>query len=935
MASPRLRVSPVAATSLGGGGGGGDEALWKRLVEAGFDEESVRRRDKAALIAYIAKLESEIYDYQHHMGLLIMEKKEWTSKCEQVKASTESSAVAYNRERVAQLSALAEAKKREENLRKALDIEKECVVNVEKALHEVRAELAEIKVAYERKLAETHLITEVAQRKFEEAEKKLLAAKSLEADAKLTRDAALRSLHDVEAREDDLRRRLISFESECEAKENEISFQRKFLNDSQRVLHEEEERLLEKQALLNQREECIFDREKELIYLEKRLEDDKSTIVGEFKALKEEKATLDLKIAALAAREDAIVRRESLLDKRERELLILQETIACKEHAEIQKLIDEQEAVLGRRKEEFETEMEKRRKLVEDEMEAKRIFLDHGEADLNERANSIQEKEQAIELQLFELAEKQEDIAMRSKQLEEEKENLEKSIKASELELKNIQREREDIAKLKMELEKAKTSLEEEKIVLTRAQENLEITREERNEVLDLEKNLKEEIDSLRAQKMELLADADRLQAEKERFEIEWDLIDEKKEELKKEVEMIAEERKAVAQYLKNEKDSIKQEKDNLRSQYMSSVESLSREREEFMSHMQREHSNWLSKIQQEREDFTRDINIQRKDLQNSFYQRRAELETWLRENDEAFTRKLAEELKFINSQKKTIEMQLEHVASELQKLDNERKEIALEREQRERELLEIKSSVEVLNAQREKLQKQRELLHADREAISQQIEQLKELQSLDIETETRVLSMAPSNKESAPMNIKMNVGDVLEEIIEEQNTDTNHESMGKYLPEKTSDASVPESTPLSWIRKYTKVIFQRSPENNVNSGSSEHSQSKNLREFVKVTEDSRTDLLELDMISNMSPFTQNVESISKMEGQTDMKISQLGEGVGETTRTVDKIVPSLGRKRLNGRFSRDHTDMQLEPSRKNQKMSAQKGDDNGLLPNK
>lgn len=94
----------------------------------------------------------------------------------------------------------------------------------------------------------------------------------------------------------------------CEAKENEISFQRKFLNDSQRVLHEEEERLLEKQALLNQREECIFDREKELIYLEKRLEDDKSTIVGEFKALKEEKATLDLKIAALTAREDVCLK---------------------------------------------------------------------------------------------------------------------------------------------------------------------------------------------------------------------------------------------------------------------------------------------------------------------------------------------------------------------------------------------------------------------------------------------------------------------------------------------------------------------------------------------------------------------------------------------------------------------------------------------------
>lgn len=37
-----------------------DETIWKRLKEAGFDEESIKRRDKAALIAYIAKLEAEV-----------------------------------------------------------------------------------------------------------------------------------------------------------------------------------------------------------------------------------------------------------------------------------------------------------------------------------------------------------------------------------------------------------------------------------------------------------------------------------------------------------------------------------------------------------------------------------------------------------------------------------------------------------------------------------------------------------------------------------------------------------------------------------------------------------------------------------------------------------------------------------------------------------
>ena len=38
-----------------------DEAIWKRLKEAGFDEESIKRRDKAALIANIARLEAEVF----------------------------------------------------------------------------------------------------------------------------------------------------------------------------------------------------------------------------------------------------------------------------------------------------------------------------------------------------------------------------------------------------------------------------------------------------------------------------------------------------------------------------------------------------------------------------------------------------------------------------------------------------------------------------------------------------------------------------------------------------------------------------------------------------------------------------------------------------------------------------------------------------------
>lgn len=62
-------ASPRSAGGVGGGGGGGggsggaaagDDAIWSKLREAGFDEESLKRRDKAALIAYISRLESEV-----------------------------------------------------------------------------------------------------------------------------------------------------------------------------------------------------------------------------------------------------------------------------------------------------------------------------------------------------------------------------------------------------------------------------------------------------------------------------------------------------------------------------------------------------------------------------------------------------------------------------------------------------------------------------------------------------------------------------------------------------------------------------------------------------------------------------------------------------------------------------------------------------------
>jgi hypothetical protein len=72
--------------------------------------------------------------------------------------------------------------------------------------------------------------------------------------------------------------------------------------------------------------------------------------------------------------------------------------------------------------------------------------------------------------------------------------------------------------------------LDDKKKLVDYAKERLEAMKTETSELSVLEMNLKEEIDMVRAQKMEVLTDSDKLKIEKAKFEAEWELIDEKRE---------------------------------------------------------------------------------------------------------------------------------------------------------------------------------------------------------------------------------------------------------------------------------------------------------------------------------------------------------------------------------------------------------------------
>ena len=79
------------------------------------------------------------------------------------------------------------------------------------------------------------------------------------------------------------------------------------MNETKQMLHEKEQVLLKEQALLNQRDENILERLAYVTRSEKKLEEEKLILETERMVLLEEKSKLDLKMGAVASREEVCI----------------------------------------------------------------------------------------------------------------------------------------------------------------------------------------------------------------------------------------------------------------------------------------------------------------------------------------------------------------------------------------------------------------------------------------------------------------------------------------------------------------------------------------------------------------------------------------------------------------------------------------------------
>ncbi|CAA6673109.1 unnamed protein product [Spirodela intermedia] len=688
---------------------GRDAAVWKRFQEAGLlDQASLEKKDREALIQRISKLETELYEYQYNMGLLLIEKKEWTSKYEDLRQGLAETGEILKREQTAHMIALSEVQKREDNLNRALGVEKQCVSDLEKALSEMRGECAKVKFTSDQKLAEAHGMMTSIEEKSLEVDAKLRAADAKFAEASRKSSEIERKLLDVTTRESMAQRELASLNAEKQLMKEDLDRQREDLRTWERNLREGQERLVASQSLLNQREK-------------RSNEHDRSNLL-----LKEKEDDMSSRLSALAAREKEIDIKMEDLEKKEKDLIALEDQLNAREKVEMQKLLDDHAASLDSKKHEFELEMEKRRSLVDEELKEKLDSVEKKAKEVSMKEEKVAKREQTVEKKTEKLKEEKADLDVKSKALKK----WEAAIKADEKNLdkqsKQLAEDTQQLLLSKSELEAEKAAVDEEKQSILTEKENLKVTEAEREEHTLLQARLKQEIDEYIALKGSLENEREDLRQERERFEKEWDVLDEKRASLAADLKQFNDERMFFEKWRVVEEERLSNEHQAARDLVQKDLDDLNLKKEDFERTILHERSELREMLEKEQADAARALDLQKHELEINMQNKFGEMEEDFRRKVAAFEAEREKELENIRLLRENVVSEMQKLSAEQRRFDREKQELNEQGRKLEEERAEIRNDVEALHALSKSLKSQREDFVRERDNFLALVEEYK-----------------------------------------------------------------------------------------------------------------------------------------------------------------------------------------------------------------
>ncbi|WOK92539.1 protein CROWDED NUCLEI 1-like [Canna indica] len=428
--------------------------VWRRFGEAGFlDEAVLRRRDREALAQRISELEKELYQYQYHMGLLLIEKKELTAKYEKLRQEMYEAVEIKKRMEAAHIVSISEHEKQEENMRKAMGFQRESIVNLEKALKEMHAETAKVRSEYQMKLSEVRALEAIVEEKNTEVKGKLHSLDARLAEVSRRSTDIDRRLEDVETRELKLHKQSSSFIAKKQASENDLAKKSQDLEAQEQELLDNQKTLAEQHNLLNERENTLKKKEKQLEEAWQTLEICKDSI-----KLKEDDISVRLRV--LHAKEKEAVIKLEMLEKKEKELVTTEEQLSNRERVDIQEIMGYHNSILVSQKEEFELETEKKRRAVDEQLEGRINAVIHKETILVNREREVLKKEQDLERQAGNLKIREDENNMFLNAFKETIENEKEELRQ---EWVKFEKERELLGEGRLSLEEGLKKLCDEK----------------------------------------------------------------------------------------------------------------------------------------------------------------------------------------------------------------------------------------------------------------------------------------------------------------------------------------------------------------------------------------------------------------------------------------------------------------------------------------
>ncbi|XWS30678.1 hypothetical protein CRYUN_Cryun23aG0007400 [Craigia yunnanensis] len=790
---------------------------------AAFAEHITPNRDgvgsgyQEGVLEKVLGLENELFEYQYNMGLLLIEKKEWTSKYEELNQALVEAKDALKREQAAHLIAINDVEKHEENLRKALGVEKQCVLDLEKALREIRSENAEIKFTADSKLSEANALIASVEEKSLEVEAKLRAADARLAEVSRKNSEIERKSQEVESRENAIRRERLSFISEQGAHETTLSKQREDLREWEKKLQDAEERLAKGQKYVNQREERANENDRLLKQKEKDLEEVQKKIEAANQTLKEKEDDINSRLTNLTLKEKEwdVVREK--LEMKEKELLIIEEKLNAREKVEIQKLLDEHNAILDEKKREFELEIDGKRKSLDADLKSKVNEVEKKEAEVKHMEEKVSKREQALDKKLEKFKEKQKEFELKEKKHKEREKAIRSEEKNLEIEKKHMVADKEELLSLKAEVEKIRVANEEELLKMHEEKDRLRVTEEERSEYLRLQLELKEEIEKCRLREELLLKEAEDLKRQKENFEREWEELDEKRIEIEKELKNISQQKEKFEKQKLAEEERLKNEKQVTEDYIKKELEALEVAKETFAATMEHERSVIFEKAESERSRRLHDLELLKRKLESDTQNRFDEMEKELGERKKSFEEEKERELDNINYLREVARREMEELKQERLKVEQERQEVNASKMHLEGQQIEIRKDIDDLVDLSKKLKDQREQFIKERNRFISFVEKHKSCKNCCEITSEFMLSDLQSlqeieNEEVFPLPSLADdyfSGNVFGNLAAS-------ERQKEEMSTPVGSGSPISGGTMSWLRKCTSKIFKFSPSKNV-----------------------------------------------------------------------------------------------------------------------